>query len=302
LNTYKDKTVLITGASGFLGKHTVPYLDRLFNVKTLSLRQPKNYARNLKEVDVIVYLAGIAHQSKKINDSIYFQINRDLTISFAAAAKKAGVKHFIFISTVKVFGEGGKQIYNEDSMCSPSSAYGKSKLEAERELLSMASDNFAVSIIRPAVVYGAGAKGNIEKLVNLINKFPLIPLGGIQNKRSMVYIGNFLALLKRIIDTQTPGVFLSTDNALKSTSEIVNEINRLNPKSKKIIVFPRIVRTLLHKLKPELYDKLFDDFVVDNTLTNRKLNFEPPYTFEEGLREMFGTQEQLKLKKSNVSA
>ncbi|HUR30017.1 MAG TPA: NAD-dependent epimerase/dehydratase family protein, partial [Saprospiraceae bacterium] len=189
----------------------------------------------------------------------------------------------------------------EGAACQPLTDYGKSKLQAEQELLKLSDDQFVVSIIRPAVVYGKGAKGNIAKLMKLIDKLPVIPLGDISNRRSMVYVGNFLALLKSVIDNAMPGVFIAADNEAKSTSDMVKEINRLRPTQKKIISMPKLVMKGLKGLLPDMHSKLFGDFEVDNTLTNERLNFTPPYTFETGMREMMGMEESTQNKRTDVS-
>lgn len=302
MNTFSRKTILITGASGFLGTHTVPYLKRFFDVQTLSLRDDQvinNYT--FSHVDVVVYLTGIAHQSKKMDSTLYYTINRDMAVMLARKAKANGVSQFVYISSIKAIGEGGKGIYKEGNACHPLTDYGKSKLQAEQELLKLSDDQFVVSVIRPAVVYGKGAKGNIDKLMKLIDRLPVIPLGGIVNRRSMVYVGNFLALLKSVINNAMPGIFIAADKETKSTSDMVVEINRLMPNHKKIIALPKFMRNFIRMVLPAMYNKLFEDFEVDNTLTNQRLNFTPPYSFEDGMREMMGMKDHLQNNRTDVS-
>lgn len=302
MNTSREKTILITGASGFLGTHAVPFLKSFFDVKTLSLRQDKAISNYLfSDIDVVVYLTGIAHQSKKIDSTLYYTVNRDMAVTLAKKAKAGGGSQFVYISSVKAIGEGGKGIYKEGAICNPLTDYGKSKLLAEQELLKLSDERFVVSVIRPAVVYGKGAKGNIDKLMKLIDKLPVIPLGGIDNRRSMVYIGNFLALLKSVIDNAMPGVFIATDDEAKSTTDVVMGINKLRPLQKKIITMPKFVMRLIKVLVPGMHSKIFGDFEVDNTLTNQRLNFTPPYSFETGMREMVGMKESIQNQRTDVS-
>ena len=301
MNTSSEKTVLVTGASGFLGTHALPYLKKFFKVQPLSLRQDQTINNYLfTDIDVVIYLTGIAHQSKKIDSTLYYTVNRDMAVKFAKKAKAAGVSQFVYISSIKAIGEGGKGIHKEGAECNPLSDYGKSKLQAEEELKKLNDHQFVVSVIRPAVVYGKGAKGNIDKLMKLIDKLPVIPLGGIDNKRSMVYVGNFLALLKSVIDNAMPGIFIAADNEAKSTSDMVNEINNSRDSRKKIIRMPKFMMKVIKTILPEMHNKLFDDFVVDNSSTNQRLNFTPPYSFETGMREMM-EKETTQNKRTNVS-
>ena len=302
MNTSSEKTILITGASGFLGQHTVPYLKKFFDVQTLSLRPDQAINTYIfSGIEVVIYLTGIAHQSKAIDSTLYYTVNRDKAVALAKKAKAGGVSQFVYISSVKAVGEGGKGIHKEGGESHPTTDYGKSKLQAEQELLKLSDDQFIVSVIRPAVVYGKGAKGNIDKLMKLINRLPVIPLGGIHNKRSMVYVGNFLALLKSVIDNAMSGIFIAADNKSKSTSDMVVEINKLMPVQKKIIAMPKLMIRAIKTLLPDMHSKLFGDFEVENKLTNQKLNFTPPYTFESGMREMMGMEENNQYKRTDVS-
>lgn len=287
MNTSSERTILVTGASGFLGTHAVPYLKKFFKVQTLSLKQDQAINNYLfTGIDVVVYLTGIAHQAKKFDSTLYYTVNRDMAVMLANKAKASGASQFVYISSIKAIGEGGKGIHKEGAECHPLSDYGKSKLQAEEELMKLNDPQYVVSVIRPAVVYGKGAKGNIDKLMRLIDKFPVIPLGGIDNQRSMVYVGNFLALLKSVIDNAMPGIFIAADNEAKSTSDMVNEINNSRGNRKKIIRMPKVMMEVIKTLLPGMHKKLFDDFVVDNSSTNQRLNFTPPFTFETGIREM----------------
>ena len=139
----------------------------------------------------------------------YEKVNVTQTLELAKKAKASGVKQFVFMSTVKVYGEetnvglprsARNDSYNENSLCRPEDEYGKSKLKAEQELLKLKDDNFKVSIVRTPIVYGYGVKANIKSLINLVHKVPVLPFGNIENKRSMVYIGNLCHLVDTIIE------------------------------------------------------------------------------------------------------
>lgn len=289
----EGKNVLVTGASGFIGFHAVPFLSKHYQVETFSLRSEMPLPEDLPKCDAIVYLSGVAHQPR-IDPKLYYRVNRDMAISFAEKALQAGAKQFIYISSIKAMGEGGPYTLDEDSPCHPATDYGKSKLEGEDALLKLGTPEFKVSVIRPAVVYGFGAKGNIRKLTRFIRRWPWVPLGGIDNKRSMVYIGNLLALIHQVIRQQASGVFIAADDVAYSTSEIVGAINKRMERQRKILKFPSFLEPLIKFLLPGVYDRLFGNFIVDNSKTREKLDFQSPYTLETGLDEMLNMEKQQK--------
>ena len=191
--------ILLTGASGFIGLALSEYCKDKIQLTPVSLRTVLPEDIDFSGQNSIFHLAGIAHQMTAIEDEIYFKVNHDLTIRLAQAAKRIGVNHFIFVSTIKVYGENiVRNILDETSDCLPEDAYGKSKRKAEIALQEMEDDNFKVAIVRPPLVYGPGVKGNLIKLLNLINKKLPLPFGGIDNKRSMVYLDNLIELLLHI--------------------------------------------------------------------------------------------------------
>lgn len=277
---------LVTGSTGFLGKHLIPVLQEQVNVTTVSLRKTEVSEIGLEQIDAIIHLAGLAHQMQKVDSQRYFEVNKHLTLELAEEAKKKGVAHFVFISTVKVFGDHAQSLYNENSECFPTDPYGQSKLEAERGLALLEDENFTVSIIRPPLIYGSGVKGNLQRIIGLCQKLPILPFGKIENKRSMVYVGNLIALIIEIINQKKSGVFIAGDKKLNSTSDLVNMIIRKLDLEKSNISIPVIVRLLLKLIKPAIYHRLFSDFIVDNTITNNDLGFDPPYSFEEGIGDM----------------
>lgn len=285
----KEHNILITGASGFIGRHAVPYLQLYYNVETVSLRNYHREEIDMKNINAILYLSGIAHQSGKVDDEMYYSVNKEQVIHFAINAKAQGVQQFVFVSTVKVFGKTGNKVLNEFSDCNPEDAYGKSKLEAEQALLKMHTADFSVTIVRPAVVYGSGVKGNIRKLIGLARTLPILPFLGIDAKRSLVYIDNLLAMLKTIIEQRANGIYIASDPP-KSTTEIIREINRNQKMPKRMIPFPAILRSTIRILRPGVYQRMFEEFVVDSSSSNERLHLIPPVTFADGIREMMNAE------------
>src|SRR5450759_188852 len=165
--------ILITGAKSFVGTNFRRF-SQFENTDEISLYENKPEDIDYSKYDVVLHLAAIVHQSKKIAESEYFQVNRDLCLRTAESAKKAGIKQFIFISSLKIYGEyiPDSELRNEDSRCFPDDAYGRSKYEAEIGLKKLEDVNFTISIIRSPVVYGEGVGANMLSIVKLIESFP----------------------------------------------------------------------------------------------------------------------------------
>ena len=237
---------------------------------------------------MVFHVAAIVHQDKAIPEETYFKVNSDLAYKVAKKAKQDGVKQFVFMSTVKVYGENSteKNPWSENSECKPSDPYGKSKLNAEKRLMKLNDETFTVSIIRTPVVYGSGVKGNILRIAKFVRKWKCIPFKGINNKRAMVYIGNLIALINKVIEKQQPGIFLAGDDKIISTSEFVKNLVAGSGKKKYFITFPILFQKIIKLLKPNLYNRLFNSMVIDNSRTFKELNFTPPYSIEQGLREV----------------
>ena len=283
------KTILLTGASGFIGSNFIKK-NETFNIKSASLQKITVDSIDYNNVDTVLHFAGLVHQMHGAPEEQYFKINTELTFNFAKIAKARGVRHFVFISTAKVFGEGTKigKPFNEKSECVPHDAYSKSKLKAEQMLETLSDEYFTVSIVRIPLVYGAGVKGNLQSLISLVRKFPIIPLGGINNKRSMVYVGTLIDMLTQIINKKCGGVFIACDNTALSTSEILKLIS--NAVDKKIIVLtmPSFVRSILYQFKPAIVDRLYGSFELDNTHSVKTLDYTYRHTIEHGIKEMVG--------------
>jgi nucleoside-diphosphate-sugar epimerase len=279
-------SVLITGASGFVGKYAIQPLNEKFEITTVSLRNTKVDQIDFSKIDTILHLAGKAHQMEEIAPDEYFKVNHRLTLSLAKRAKVAGVNHFVFISSVKVYGDINNQILDEQTECLPTDPYGKSKLAAELDLLKLNDQKFIVSIVRPPLVYGPEVKGNLERLYGLINKLPFLPFGGIQNERSMVFVGNLTALIIKVVESRKQGIFIAGDQSRKSTSALVDTIMQHMQIKKPNIVLPKLFKIGIKFLKPNLYSRLFESYIIDNQKTNDLLNFTPPYSFEEGIKMM----------------
>jgi nucleoside-diphosphate-sugar epimerase len=205
--------IKITGANSFVGKSFIEN-SRYDNINEICLINNKVEDINLANEDVVLHVAAIVHQTEKIAEEKYFEVNCDLALEVAKKAKQQGIKHFVFLSTVKVYGDyhPEKGVWSENSECEPNDSYGKSKYAAEKALIELIDDSFTVSIIRPPLIYGIGVKANMLSIIKLIDKFPLLPLGKIENKRSFTSIENLVQLIDRVIEKRVSGVFLAMDD------------------------------------------------------------------------------------------
>ncbi|MFY0643028.1 MAG: NAD-dependent epimerase/dehydratase family protein [Bacteroidia bacterium] len=289
MNELMDSTlnILVTGSSGFIGSRWLQLMHEKYKLSTVSLRKTAIQDVQLEGVDTILHLAGLAHQMEAVNPSKYFEINTDLTLALAKKAKAQGVKHFVYISTTKVYGDGEDQVfYNEKSKCIPTDHYGESKLKAENKLKKLRSDSFLVSIVRPPLVYGPGVKGNLLLFMKLAKTPYPLPFKGISNNRAMVYVDNLIAMISKIIDSRKEGIFTLTDQHRISTEELIAEIREQMGRSPKLFKLPGILVLPIKWLKPHIYFRLFGSFNVDCSESLKTLNFTIPYAFEDGIRAM----------------
>lgn len=279
--------ILITGANSFLGQNIISN-SRNKEIDEVCLIKNKVEDINFSVYDVVVHVAAIVHQTTKISEDEYFKINTDLCIEVAKEAKNQGVKQFIFISTVKVYGEFRPErgIWNEDAICEPDDSYGKSKYAAEVKLNELIDNNFAVSIIRPPLIYGVGVKANMLSIIKLIDKFPILPLGGIKNKRSFTSIENLVQLIDVVIEKHISGVFLGMDDKPLSTTELSKIIAKHLNKKRYFFALPKFIVAIGNKLIPSIFDRLYGSFEIDNTLTRTSLEYTPHLSSDEGIKKM----------------
>lgn len=283
---FEKKKILVTGANGFIGKRFIEYNKECFDITTLSVRDESYKTFDYTDFDSIVHLAGKAHDMNCKEDSEYFKVNVDITKALATKAKTDDVKHFVYISSVKVYGNEDRGLITEKSECTPEDAYGKSKLEAEQFVKTLQDENFKVAIVRPPMVYGKGVKGNMDKLIALCNKNYPLPFGNIGNLRTMVFVDNLVELLNTIIDQQAQGIFIPGDKKPVSTDALIVMIRKALGKEPKLISIPKFLRRIIKTFKPALHKRLFGSFVIDTKNTNATLNFVPPYSTGFGIESM----------------
>jgi len=277
------KNILLTGASGFIGTYFQKEYGEKYNIQTFSFLNDNLDLLDLSNIDTIIHLSALVHQMGGASKEEYHKVNVENTEKLAKKAKSSGVKHFIFMSSIKVYGEETDDVYSETTPCHPQDEYGISKLNAENILKEIEDNNFIVSIVRTPIVYGEGVKANILSLVNIVKRVPILPFYNTSNKRSMVYIGNLSALLDAIIIKKLSGIFLASDDKSLSTSEFIQLIAKVNNTKMVLIPIP-FFKFLLKVLKPSHYKRLYKSLEVDNEYTKRILDFKNLYSIEDGIK------------------
>lgn len=225
------KKILITGANSYIGVNVEKRLEKekkAYQVETLDMLGNAWEKHDFSVYDVVFHVAGIAHADVgNVSDAIkakYYEVNTDLAIEVAKRAKQAGVKQFIFMSSMIVYG-GQEHITHETKPC-PANFYGDSKWQADQGVRELTDEKFRVVVLRPPMIYGKASKGNYPMLAKLANKLPIFPR--ISNKRSMLYIENLCEFVKLMIDNEEEGVFFPQNSAFVNTSDLVNEIAKVH--------------------------------------------------------------------------
>jgi len=272
------KKILITGANSYIGTNVEKWLkkypDKYF-VDTVDMIGDSWREKDFSIYDVVFHVAGIAHVSTdpKMED-LYYKVNRDLTIETAKKAKREGVKQFIFMSSIIVYGDSSSinknKIIDKYTVPEPTNFYGNSKLQAEDGIKALECDNFKVVILRPPMIYGKGSKGNYPKLAKVAKKLPFFP--DIDNQRSMLHIDNLCEFIKLMIDNEESGLFFPQNNEYIKTSEMVKLIAEVHGRNIRLIkVFNPALKLL--GLKIGLINKVFGNLVYEQSMSEYKENY-----------------------------
>lgn len=218
------KKILVTGVNSYIGKNFIDYANSLgdFDAQAISVRDDNWKEQDWTEYDAVYDVAGIAHiKETDENRHLYYEVNKDLAVDLAKKAKADGVRQFIYLSSMSVFGMVEGHI-DGNTPTNPVNAYGKSKLEAERQLMAMSSKDFIVTIVRPPMVYGPGCKGNYQMLRKFALKIKMFP--NIKNQRSMISIENMSKAVAGMIDEPRTCVLHPQDPEYVCTYEMVRGI------------------------------------------------------------------------------
>lgn len=220
------KKILITGANSYIGMSFEKYIKdnypNDFTVDTVDMIDGSWREKDFSGYDTVFHVAGIAHQKEtKENAQLYYKINRDLTIETAQKAKNDGVKQFVFLSSMSVYGMD-TGVITKETVPAPKSNYGKSKLMAEDCIKELASDDFKICTLRPPMVYGKDCKGNFQTVVKIVKMSPVFPK--INNERSMIYIDNLSSFVKLCIDNELNGLYFPQNKDYVKTVDIAKNI------------------------------------------------------------------------------
>lgn len=304
--------ILVAGANGFIGRNLCIALrakgyfirgvvrNNARDVSGISeyiqvgdINGSTDWQAALARIDTVVHLAGRAHvMHERVNDSLeeFRKVNVIGTECLARMSAKVGVKRFVFASSVKVNGEGRELPYTEEDVPKPEDAYGVSKMEAEQALKRIASETgLDVVILRLPLVYGPGVKANFKNLMKLAVCGLPLPFKSINNKRSLLYVGNLVDAIVACIDHPKAAgeTFLVSDGQDISTPDLMKMIVSAMGKKANLFSFPLGILRLLCKTigKGDELEKLTGTLIVDSSKIRNLLGWNPAFTLEEGIKE-----------------
>lgn len=304
--------LVVTGASGFIGLHLTKTLRQAGRPFILSARSPipafpdhgfvpaSRLAESDVEADCIIHLAGRAHILREASDdpaAAFRAANTDYPLALARAFARKGTRRFIFLSSVGVLGNetAPGHPFTHESRPAPHNAYALSKLEAEEGLKAIAAETgMEVVIIRPPLVYGAGAKGNFASLVGWLEKGIPLPLGAIHNRRSLVGIDNLVDIVLTTIDHPAAAnrTFLVSDGEDLSTTELLRRTAAAMGRPARLLPVPAALLEGTARLlgKATLAQRLLSSLELDTSFTRQTLTWQPPMTVTEGLARAVGAR------------
>lgn len=306
--------ILVTGASGFVGKSLIAHLLSQGHPASAAVRSKAtviegaeavvvadinggtDWSVALNDVDVVIHLAARVHVMKEraANPLTEFRkVNVAGTRRLADSAAKAGIKRFIYVSSVKVNGEQTTSPFIELDEPNPQDAYGISKWEAEQVLRHISAETgLEVVIVRSPLVYGPGVKGNFKQLIKVLAKGIPLPLASVKNLRSLIYVENLVdALILCATHPAAAGqTYLVSDGQDVSTPDLLRKISNAMDKPAKLLRCSPVLMRFAGRLfgKSAQLDRLLCSLQVDSSKIRRELGWKPPFTLDEGLKATVG--------------
>lgn len=306
--------ILLTGGTGFVGKFLSYKLSNLGYSVLAPVRDSKarlpfevekcpidgitpsmDWKSLLKNVNVVIHLAARVHiMNDASSDPLaeFRKVNTDGTLNLAHQAAKAGVKRFIYLSSIKVNGEGTESgvSFSPDDEFIPNDPYGLSKYEAEQGLLALAKESsMDVVIIRPPLVYGPGVKANFASMMKWVYKRIPLPLGAIHNKRSLVGLDNLVSFIIHCIDHPKAAneIFLISDGEDVSTTELLQKVAKAFGKKALLLPVPVTLMKFAAKLlgKGDVAGRLFGSLQVDSSKARVLLGWKPVISMDDELKK-----------------
>lgn len=275
------KKILITGANSYIGTSFEKYMAQwpeAYQVDTVDMIDGTWREKSFAGYDCVFHVAGIAHSDTgnvtEERKAFYYKINTDLTVETAKKAKADGVKQFIFMSSAIVYGDsapiGKSKVITKDTPLNPANFYGDSKVQAEKGLEPLNDDSFKVVILRPPMIYGPGSKGNYPVLAKLAKKLPIFPV--VDNRRSMLYIGNLTEFIRLMVENEEQGIFWPQNAEYSNTTELVRLIAQANGKNIKTIKgFTWALKLLSHCTG--LVNKAFGSLSYDREMSEYQVDY-----------------------------
>lgn len=306
--------VLLTGANGFIGQQLCAELLRYGHWVRGAIRKDAERLAKADEVeyvvvgsidagtvwppalmgcDAIVHLAARVHvMHDEASDPLteFRELNTEGTLNLARQAVQAGVKRLVFVSSIKVNGEGRDDPYRETDAPSPEDAYAISKWEAEQGLQQiMRETGLEVVVLRPPLVYGPGVKANFLRLMQLIQKGWPLPLGAVKNRRSLLYVGNFVDAIRVCVEHPAARgqTFLLDDGQAVSTPELIRAIANAFNRPARLLPVPICMLQLAGLMtgRSTAISRLTGSLYVDAQAIRSQLDWRPPYSMETGLEQ-----------------
>ncbi|MBC3935991.1 SDR family oxidoreductase [Undibacterium sp. CY7W] len=308
-----NQPVLITGASGFVGQALTAHMLELGYHLICPTRQPlttqhddmrnplitgldaqTDWTEYLQQAGAVIHCAArvhVMHETATDPLSLFRALNVDASVNLARQAAAAGVKHFIYLSSVKVNGERSLPGHplSEEDIAATHDPYGLSKYEAERALLTIGKKtSMAITIVRPPLIYGPGVKANFLSMMQAVRRGIPLPLASINNQRSLVYIGNLTHFLTHCLyhPQAKNEVFQVSDNQDLSTPALLKACAQALQVKPRLFAFPPGWLSVLARIsgRPGIADRLCESLQVDISKARRQLGWEPPFTVAQGLQ------------------
>lgn len=283
------KKLLVVGKSSYVGAKLIEWMKKKYGneitITSIGTRDGEWKQFNFCKYDVVIHVSGLAHVQENLQTKDkYYEVNCVLTEEVAKKAKKSGVKQFVFLSSMSVYGVKSG-IINNDTPLTPKTYYGDSKLKAEISLKKLENEKFLVAIIRPPMIYGMGCKGNFQKLRLFSLRSPFYP--DFYNKRSMIFIDNLSTFIDDIIINSRRGVYCPQDKAYVETRNMIRLVSHFNGHNIiPISIFNPLIKyftkqNFVGKILGDLvYDQ--DAFLIEKNISENYLDFKEAIKLTEG--------------------